>query len=283
MKPFHGGSLGRRPWSRLLRTLPVRSRSGTPVAGQRAGRAPATTAGRSGLSGRTTGNGDRTRRAHPEALGRDVRDQGRHQGSRAAIREVLGDDAASPRYIETVGRDGYRFIGAMADPEIDAIRTSPRRRPSPSSDVNRAGSTDLALDRAATGERRIVFVTGEAGIGKTAVIDRFVADALGAKRAWVGRGQCLEQYGAGEPYLPVLEALGELVRDDPANPLALALRGHAPTWASQLPPLGTGTTPASRERRPRCRRPRSSTGRNVAARGQLSCSGPPTEHPPRSN
>src|SRR6185436_19478859 len=27
-----------------------------------------------------------------------------------AIREALGDDADSPRYIETVGREGYRFI-----------------------------------------------------------------------------------------------------------------------------------------------------------------------------
>src|SRR5690349_10095676 len=29
-----------------------------------------------------------------------------------AIREAIGDDAESPRYIETVGREGYRFIGA---------------------------------------------------------------------------------------------------------------------------------------------------------------------------
>ncbi|MDX2171395.1 MAG: winged helix-turn-helix domain-containing protein, partial [Deltaproteobacteria bacterium] len=29
-----------------------------------------------------------------------------------AVREALDDPAASPRYIETVGREGYRFIGA---------------------------------------------------------------------------------------------------------------------------------------------------------------------------
>src|SRR5262245_58515732 len=27
------------------------------------------------------------------------------------IRETLGDDRMAPRYIETVGREGYRFIG----------------------------------------------------------------------------------------------------------------------------------------------------------------------------
>ena len=162
-----------------------------------------------------------------------------------AIREVLGDDAESPVYIETVGREGYRFIGATADPKNTSAR--PPALEIVGREQERA-ALSRALDRAAAGERRIVFVIGEAGIGKTTVIDRFVADTVGAKRAWVGRGQCLEQYGAGEPYLPMLEALGSLVRDDLSNALALALRRHAPTWASQLPPLGTGTTPASRKR-----------------------------------
>src|SRR5262245_56443168 len=31
-------------------------------------------------------------------------------------------------------------------------------------------------------------------------------------RVWLGRGQCIEQYGAGEPYMPVLEAFGRLCR-----------------------------------------------------------------------
>ncbi len=47
------------------------------------------------------------------------------------------------------------------------------------------------------------------------------------------RGQCVEQHGPGEPYLPVLEALAALSRDDPA--LAALLRNVAPTWLLQLP------------------------------------------------
>ena len=40
-----------------------------------------------------------------------------------AIRQALGDDAESPRYIETVGREGYRFIGGAAT----STPTSPLR------------------------------------------------------------------------------------------------------------------------------------------------------------
>lgn len=35
----------------------------------------------------------------------------------ARIREVLGDSAESPRYIETLPRRGYRFIGALEEPD----------------------------------------------------------------------------------------------------------------------------------------------------------------------
>ena len=51
---------------------------------------------------------------------------------------------------------------------------------------------------------------------------------------WVGRGQCIDHYGAGEAYLPVLEALGGLARrDGPA--LIPLLRRQAPTWLVQIP------------------------------------------------
>ena len=51
------------------------------------------------------------------------------------------------------------------------------------------------------------------------------------------RGQCVEHYGTGEPYLPVLEALAEL---SPRRCfVAQLLRTVAPTWLLQLPWLST--------------------------------------------
>src|SRR4029434_381429 len=76
-----------------------------------------------------------------------------------AVREALGDDADSPRYIETVGREGYRFVTEDA-----AAATS--RAPSPALGTRVGRAQELAVLRAAFeqaggGARRIVFVTGE--------------------------------------------------------------------------------------------------------------------------
>ena len=91
-----------------------------------------------------------------------------------------------------------------------------------------------AWDIACSGKRAIVWVAGEPGIGKTTLIEHFVA-TLGDVA--VARGQCVEHYGAGEPYLPVLEALSELCRND--STLVALLRAVAPTWLLQLPWLST--------------------------------------------
>ena len=147
-----------------------------------------------------------------------------------AVREALGDDADSPRYIETVGRKGYRFVAEDAAGGTSTVPSSAM--------VGRAD--DLAVLRAAYeqaggGARRIVFVTGEGGIGKTTLIEHFLAQVADDADTWVARGQCLEQYGGGEAYLPVLEATGRLARDDGKGEVGGILRQHAPTWASQLP------------------------------------------------
>src|SRR4029079_18417108 len=47
------------------------------------------------------------------------------------IREVLGDSAESPRFVETLPRKGYRFIGALTPVPAD------RPPPAPSSLVRR--------------------------------------------------------------------------------------------------------------------------------------------------
>jgi class 3 adenylate cyclase/predicted ATPase len=91
------------------------------------------------------------------------------------------------------------------------------------------------LDKALRGEPQFVFITGEPGIGKTAVVDRFREQVRARGSITVGDGQCVEQYGQGEAYLPVLEALGRLCREAGGERLVALLRQYAPTWLVQLP------------------------------------------------
>lgn len=151
-----------------------------------------------------------------------------------AIREAIDDDADAPRYVETVGREGYRFLGsgdAPAAPRADAV-------PGAVAIVGRGpelARLHAGLARARAGTRAMLFVTGDAGIGKTTLVDRFVEEVERAGDVRVAHGQCLEQYGEGEAYLPILEALGALARDDGAGEFAETLARHAPTWVSHLP------------------------------------------------
>jgi DNA-binding winged helix-turn-helix (wHTH) protein/predicted ATPase len=160
------------------------------------------------------------------------------------LREALGDDAVSPSYIETAHRRGYRFIGQLSDdaaapaPPADAARSED----TPSSAGVLGRETELAkmrtwLERALRGERQIVFVTGEPGIGKTTVVNALLDHASAVPGILVSRGQCLEQYGAGEAYLPMLDGLSRLGRTPDGPRIVELLRQHAPAWLVELPSL----------------------------------------------
>src|SRR5262249_12331106 len=172
------------------------------------------------------------------------------------IRQALGDNPRTPRFIETVYGRGYRFLATVtvADrlPEtretallrrltLPASRfTPPLARLRPGVLVGREaefGHVQQWLAQALRGERQVGFVTGEAGIGKTALVEAFVERVSGAGALWIGRGQCIEQYGAGEAYLPVLEALGRLCRGPEGQRFMALLGQHAPSWLVQMPAL----------------------------------------------
>ncbi len=123
------------------------------------------------------------------------------------IRAALGDAAAAPQYVETVGQEGYRFLGG------GNLESAPPLTPGPL--VGRQREVERLegwFQRAASGQRQLGLISGEVGIGKTTVIELFSARLAARSGVRVGRGQCIEHYGAGEPYLPWLEALGRLAR-----------------------------------------------------------------------
>lgn len=70
---------------------------------------------------------------------------------------------------------------------------------------------EVALTRAAEGKGGVVIIGGEAGIGKSRLLDRFATIARG-RGAHVLSGACLEFGGRGVPYAPFVEALRVLAR-----------------------------------------------------------------------
>jgi DNA-binding winged helix-turn-helix (wHTH) protein/predicted ATPase len=166
-----------------------------------------------------------------------------------AVRQAVGDGRATQRVIRTVHGQGYRFVAPVVVHRDDA-GTSPPVALAPPAPLASPGSPVPLVGRAAEvaqlhacfaqaqhGARQLVFVTGEAGIGKTTVVDAFLAQVEAALPVWIGRGQCIVHYGAGEAYLPLLEALGRLGRGPDGARLVACLRQYAPTWLVQLPAL----------------------------------------------
>ena len=157
------------------------------------------------------------------------------KGHVAAIRRALGDDASQPRYVETHRGHGYRFIAPVGNLAVGGESGFFARRAERF--VGRAPQLDALLAahrRAEAGSRQIVFVTGEAGIGKTALVDEFLAAASQGDTRVMGGG-CVEGYGGTEPYYPVLEALGRLCRGAGGEQVKTALVSIAPTWAILMP------------------------------------------------
>lgn len=153
------------------------------------------------------------------------------------LRTALTDDARKPRFIETVSRRGYRFI-ANAAPRLsapDTVQSSSFAETQSSLPTLIGRSNELeclrsAWRQAAAGKRQLVWIAGEAGVGKTALIERFIPEIGNALCA---HGHCVEQQGTGEPYLPVLEALTGLCRRDATLPELI--RAVAPSWLLRLP------------------------------------------------
>ena len=159
----------------------------------------------------------------------------------AAIRAVLGDDARKPIFIETMSRRGYRFIAPVTDgaSASGAAASRPARVLVGRDDA--LAQLDQCLRRMSkTGERQIVFVTGEPGIGKTGVADAFIDRAADeSPDIRLARGQCIEGYGSREAYYPMLEVLAALCRGDSGDAIVQILAAQAPTWLIQFPALLT--------------------------------------------
>ena len=151
-----------------------------------------------------------------------------------AARKAIGDSGRAQALIRTVKGRGYEFIGELRAGEPPPLAEAATDQPLVARDEE-LDRLHADLDAAISGERRTVFVTGEAGVGKTTLVESFLERTRDHEQLLVARGFCLEHRGTGEPYMPVLEALSRLCAGRAGAPALEALRARAPTWLLELP------------------------------------------------
>jgi predicted ATPase/DNA-binding winged helix-turn-helix (wHTH) protein len=159
----------------------------------------------------------------------------------AEVRAALQDDPQQPRYVRTVHRYGYGFVEPASVPVLPRFLQSA---------ITGAGkffgrdeelaAMDRAWQHARTGNRQVLLVAGEAGIGKTRIIGEFARRCLSASTTLVGH--CDEE--ALTPYQPFVEALTQLLDGFTDAELAQQMRdGDLTPEVARLVPNLTARVP----------------------------------------
>jgi tRNA A-37 threonylcarbamoyl transferase component Bud32/tetratricopeptide (TPR) repeat protein len=153
-------------------------------------------------------------------------------------------DAVIQRALEKDREDRYRTASELAralrsarrEPAAVAVPSAERK---PDAFVGRAREMHRLHEiarRAVDGAGSAVWLTGEPGLGKSALASAFLFEAVrNYPHSLIARGMCVEQYGSGEAYLPFLDALSGLLNGPHRERIMTVLRRHAPTWCLQFP------------------------------------------------
>jgi DNA-binding winged helix-turn-helix (wHTH) protein len=159
------------------------------------------------------------------------------KGHVRALRAALGDDADNPSFVQTLRGHGYRFIAPLSrEPTAHAARSINVESP-PNFVARSIPLAELSnhFDTASRGSAQVVFISGESGIGKTALTQEFLRRTTAASKVGVAASQCVEGFGGTEAYYPILDALTKLCKEGDGNAIVQHVSSLAPTWAIQMP------------------------------------------------
>ena len=177
----------------------------------------------------------------------------------ALIQRMLAKDAsarpsaaqleAALREIERQRNSGAAGSGALHPPAFLSARRTVGRKPE-------RLELRAAFNSAKSGRGSLLCVAGEPGIGKTTLVEDFLAELAAENQCTIARGRCSERLAGTEAYLPLLEALDILLKavsvrspafrrntgkaaipPEGGTSYAEVMRQIAPTWYAQVVPL----------------------------------------------
>lgn len=91
------------------------------------------------------------------------------------------------------------------------------------------------FESAARGRSLLLCVAGEPGIGKTTLIEEFLANVAASDQpCYIARGRSSERLAGTETYFPFLEALESLLHREGGEELTRPMKLLAPTWYLQI-------------------------------------------------
>src|SRR5262249_7674030 len=122
--------------------------------------------------------------------------------------------------------DASRRLQQVQHAEGPVIRVQPAsglRRVTVGRETERKKLHEI-LGGVTSGRGMLVTVSGEPGLGKTVLIEGFLNELNAGPRCRIGRGRCSERLAGTEAYLPWLEALEDLLRNDKQRIVADAMK-----------------------------------------------------------
>ena len=161
------------------------------------------------------------------------------------LRKALKDETKTPRYISTTCKCGYRFLPyvlIVSDPNNGkAFLNEAESYKAFQSSEDTAFVYDKELKAlrkiftdTLSGKRNLLLLRGASGLGKTSLLERFLADLSSLDYGSL-RARCVPLHKTVEPFFPLLEALERKCHLSTSKYYLELLQQIAPTWLQLIP------------------------------------------------
>jgi tetratricopeptide (TPR) repeat protein len=174
---------------------------------------------------------------------------------RSRLIEYYAREGRDDALVIDLPKGGYVpvFHQRAARPAGDPGRKPPDRRLA----ANHVGrETELAelshcFDLAVRNCGSMVCLSGEPGIGKTMLAEAFLDRVSRQSQCHIAVGRCSERLAGTDAYLPILEALQDLLNSQSGEAASEVMKAVAPTWFAEMPQAGglPDALPASSQER----------------------------------